>query len=66
MSQLQLLRDKQRNRSTLISAKLRYTHRENTRREESKYSECENRQLGLSAFATYIFKPPTEKFKIWR
>ncbi len=41
-------------------------HRENTRREESKYLECENRQLGLSAIATYIFKPPTEKFKIGR
>ena len=40
--------------------------RENTRREESKYLECENRQLGLSAIATYIFKPPTEKFKIGR
>ncbi len=34
-----------------------YYHRENTRREESKYLECENRQLGLSAIATYIFKP---------
>ncbi len=32
-------------------------HRENNRREESKYLECENRQLGLSAIATYIFKP---------
>ena len=41
-------------------------HRENTRREEYKYLECENRQLGLSAIATYIFKPPTEKFKIGR
>ncbi len=41
-------------------------HRENTRREESKYLECENRQLGLSAIATYIFKPPKEKFKIGR
>ena len=41
-------------------------HRENTRREESKYLECENRQLGLIAIATYIFKPPTEKFKIGR
>ena len=41
-------------------------HRENTIREESKYLECENRQLGLSAIATYIFKPPTEKFKIGR
>ena len=35
------------------------THRENTRREESKYLECENRQLGLSAIAM-------EKFKIGR
>jgi len=43
-----------------------HKHRENTRREESKYLECENRQLGLSAIATYIFKPPTEKFKIGR
>ena len=42
------------------------THRENTRREESKYLECENRQVGLSAIAKYIFKPPTEKFKIGR
>ena len=41
-------------------------HRENTRREESKYLECENRQLGLIAIAEYIFKPPTEKFKIGR
>ena len=41
-------------------------HRENTRREESKYLECENRQLGLSVIATYIFKHPTEKFKIGR
>ncbi len=39
-------------------------HRENTRREESKYLECENRQLCLSTIATYIFKPPTEKSKI--
>ena len=41
-------------------------HRENTRREESKYLECENRQLVLFAIAAYIFKPPTEKFKIGR
>ena len=41
-------------------------HRENTRREESKYLECENRQLALIAIAAYIFKPPTEKFKIGR
>ena len=33
-------------------------HREYTRREESKYLECENRQLGLSAIATYIYRPP--------
>ena len=39
------------------------THRENTKREESKYLECENRQLGLIAIAEYIFNPPTEKFK---
>ena len=37
-------------------------HRENTRREESKYLECENSQLGLIAIAAYIFKPPMEKF----
>ena len=36
-------------------------HRENTRREESKYLECENRQLGLSAIAMYILKPHTER-----
>ena len=41
-------------------------HRENTRREDSKYLEYENRQLGLSAIAKYILKPPTEKFKIGR
>ena len=41
-------------------------HRENTRRDESKYLECESSQLGLIAIATYIFKPPTEKFKIGR
>ena len=41
-------------------------HRENNRREESKYLECENRQLGLISIAAYIFKPPTEKFKIGR
>ncbi len=41
-------------------------HRENNRREESKYLEYENRQLGLVAIAAYIFKPPTEKFKIGR
>ena len=33
---------------------------------KSKYLECEHRQLGLSAIATYIFKPSTEKFKIGR
>ena len=44
----------------------RQYHRENTRREESKYLECENRQLVLIAIAAYIFKPPTEKFKIGR
>ncbi len=41
-------------------------HRENTRREESKYLKCENRHLGLIAIAAYIFKTPTEKFKIGR
>ena len=41
-------------------------HRENTKREESKYLECENSQLGLIAIAAYIFKPPMEKFKIGR
>ena len=44
----------------------RCTHRENTRREESKYLECENRQLGLIAIAAYMFKPTTETFKIGR
>ncbi len=40
----------------IIKKKLMYAiHRENTRREESKYLECENRKLGLSAIATYIF-----------
>ena len=43
-----------------------YNHKENTRREESKYLECENSQLGISAIATYIFKPSMEKFKIGR
>ena len=43
-----------------------WKYRENNRREESKYLECENRQLGLSAIVKYIFKPPTEKFKIGR
>ena len=43
-----------------------FGHRENTRREESKYLECGNRQLCLSAITKYIFKPPTEKFKIGR
>ena len=40
------------------------THRENTRREESKYLECENRQLALIAIATYIFKPPTKSLRL--
>ncbi len=51
---------------TPLPPPLPYHHRENTRREESKYLECENRQLGLIAIAAYIFKPPTEKFKIGR
>ncbi len=42
------------------------SHRENTTREESKYLECDNRQLGLRAIATNIFKPPSDKFKIGR
>ena len=53
-------------RYNFCGAEMSVYHRENTRREESKYLECENRQLGLSAIATYIFKPPTEKFKIGR
>ncbi len=32
-----------------------YEHRENTRREKSKYLECENSQLGIIAIAMYIF-----------
>ncbi len=48
------------------STRFHKEHRENTRREESKYLECENRQLALIAIALYIFKPPTEKFKIGR
>ncbi len=43
-----------------------WLHRENTKREDSKYLECENSQLGLIAIAAYIFKPPSEKFKIGR
>ncbi len=43
-----------------------YYDRENTRREESKYLECEIRKLGRIAIAAYIFKPPMEKFKIRR
>ena len=31
------------------------SHRENTRREESKYLKCENRLLGLSAIAKIIW-----------
>ncbi len=39
-------------------------HRENTRREEFKYLECENRQLGLIAIAAYILKPPAENLRL--